>query len=416
MSAYSVKIGDTFDLISRKVYGTGAESGRIMRANPGVTEPLTPGTIIVTPDVGLFGFLDPAPPQSAPTSSPNELALRIDGTRFRFWDSISITDSIDAFSVFSFSAPFEFNNTEVRDKIRPFAFQDASVTLGGADLFRGIIIDVIPKVTPDRASLDVSGYALPGILNDCTPPSTLYPVEYDGFGIWEISNVVGEPFGVSVSMQADPGDPFETIGIEPTQKVLDFLSKMASQRNLIITNNAAGQLVYWQSIQPGNPVARFFDGATPPLVSITPNFQPQQYFSHITGIAPVDMGDAGLQFTVQNDRLRKRLRPHVFKANDTESAALSETVSTKAGRMFANAVSYTVEMSSWRNEQDSNNLWRPNTTLTLFAPQAMIYDEYEFLIRDVTRRRDGNEERAILNLVLPGVFSGQIPERMPWDS
>lgn len=82
--------------------------------------------------------------------------------------------------------------------------------------------------------------------------------------------------------------------------------------------------------------------------------------------------------------------------------------------MFGNMVSYVVEgIPTWRDPK--GNLWRPNTTITLKAPEAMIYRETEFLIRNVTLRQDAQSKTATLGLVLPGAFSGETPSRLPFE-
>jgi prophage tail gpP-like protein len=81
--------------------------------------------------------------------------------------------------------------------------------------------------------------------------------------------------------------------------------------------------------------------------------------------------------------------------------------------MFANAAAYTVDVATWRDPKGS--LWKPNTTLTLFAPDAMVYSEYELLVRTVTLKQSKESTTATLGLVLPGVFSGEIPTALPWN-
>ena len=83
------------------------------------------------------------------------------------------------------------------------------------------------------------------------------------------------------------------------------------------------------------------------------------------------------------------------------------------GRMFANAASYDIEVSTWRDSE--NRLWRPNTTIKLLAPGAMIYNNYEFIIRKVKFVRTTTKFVATLNLISPGTLSGKIPESLPWD-
>jgi len=81
--------------------------------------------------------------------------------------------------------------------------------------------------------------------------------------------------------------------------------------------------------------------------------------------------------------------------------------------MFASAISYNIEVATWRSP--NGNLWSPNTTIKIQAPGAMIYEPYEFLIKSVTFKGERSGRIASLSLVLPGAFSGRIPEGLPWD-
>jgi hypothetical protein len=57
----------------------------------------------------------------------------------------------------------------------------------------------------------------------------------------------------------------------------------------------------------------------------------------------------------------------------------------------------------------------PNTTVNVLAPGAMIYENYELLIRSVEMVYTTGKRVANLNLIFPGSLSGQIPEVLPWD-
>ena len=81
--------------------------------------------------------------------------------------------------------------------------------------------------------------------------------------------------------------------------------------------------------------------------------------------------------------------------------------------MFAEAAKYSVDVATWRSE--AGNLWAPGDTIQLDAPSAKVFGAYDFLIRSVTFLSTPSGRTATLGLVLPTVFSGQIPERMPWD-
>ncbi len=406
---YRVITGDTFDLISRKTYGTEKESNRLVRANPGVSEPLTPGILITIPNL-------PGRPQnikqSAASTELDEVAILIDGNRFRFWSEIRLTRSIDSMDTVEFSAPFDSTQPGFRSSFRPFSFKTVEITIGGSPLFTGTMVSVLPTLENDNRTLSIGGYSLPGVLNDCTPPASSFPLEFDDVGLRTIASTLSETFGISVDFQAEQGSIFERVAIEPGQKVLAFLTDLAKQRNLIITSSPTGELIFLKSIESGNPVSILRQGASPVML-VEPSFNPQSYYSDITGIEPVLSGLSGSQFTVQNPRLMGVVRPFTFTIPDTRDADLKQAVETKVGKMFGNMVTYSVTVDTWRDP--AGNLWEPNTLIKLNAPDAMVYTDYNFLVRSIEFNRDSKSQTAVLKLVIPGAFSGKIPETLPWD-
>lgn len=408
-TTYSVIAGDTFESIARKQYGTEKEAGRISKANPGVSEPLTAGTVITAP------VIPGAPkdiPASAQATNEDEVAILVEGKRFRFWDKVRITRAIDAMDTVEFGAPFDSETSGFRETFRPFSYKSVDITVGGSQLFTGTMVGVSPVLENNQKIISVSCYSLPGVLNDCTPPASSFPLEFNDQGLREISAAIAAPFGITVDFQGDQGAVFERVASEPGKKALSFLVELAKQRNLIIASTPRGTLVFWQSIAVGSPVARLQQGSAP-VLSVIPFFSPQEYYSHITGIEPMLVGLAGSQFTVKNPRLLGVTRPITFNAPDTLDADVKSAVEAKAGRMFGNVASYSVRMATWRDP--NGNLWEPNKTLKLLAPDAMIYSEYEFVIRSVEFEQDRAIQTATLNLVMPGSFSGEVPEVLPWD-
>lgn len=407
-STYNVLAGDTFELISRKSYGSELEAQRIAMANPGAVEPLSPGTTLTIPD-------QPNAPQNVPQAAPsggvNEVSIAIDGERFRFWESIRIRQSIDAISTAGFSAPFEPNAPGFKETFVPLSYKRFEVNVGGAPLFTGTILPVDPGLTPERKSLAISGYSLPGVLQDCMFPASAFPLEFNNQNLKDIAEKAAGFFGLSVEFEGTPGPVFERTGADPAKKVLAFITELAKQRNRITTDTPRGALLFPEIVETGNPVANLREGESP-LQGVTPSISPQSYYSHVTGIAPAVVGKAGKQFTVKNPFMSGVIRPFVFKADDTTPADLQAAVEAKAGRMFGNVVSYACPVATWRDP--SGALWKPNTTITLFAPGAMVYNVTELVIRAVDFEKTGDTERVVLTVVLPGSFNGKIPEALPW--
>lgn len=408
-TTYRTLAGDTFELIARRVYGTEQQAQRIRAANPGATEPFSAGVTLTAPALPGAPSESPGP---APANSLEEVALNIEGERFRFWESIKVTRAIDAMDTLQLSAPFDAKDAAFRKTFRPFSYKSTDVIVGGVPLFTGTMVGVNPSVGVTRKTLNVSAYSLPGVLNDCTAPASAFPLEFNGQNLRDIATTIATFFGLAVAFDIDPGPVFERVALAPGKKVLGFLSGLAKQRNLIVSSTPAGAVLFLRPEAGGVPRAHLQQGQSP-FLSATPFFSPQEYYSHVTGLEPVLVGLGGSQFTVKNPRLAGVVRPITFEAPDTAAADVKAAVEAKAGRMFGNAASYSVGVSTWRDP--AGKLWEPNSTITLTAPDAMVYQAYDFTIRSVEFDRAARAESATLNLVIPGAFSGQVPGGLPWD-
>jgi len=406
-SSYTVISGDTFETVARKAYGTEQKAGLIVQANPGVTV-LTPGIELVIP-------ADAAAPRNLPqqvsTDNPDEVAIYINGKRFFFFTSYRITRSMDAFSMIELVMPYEPDVEELQ-VLKPYGYELIEVTVADERVFAGTVINIRPSFTTTGGRMTVKAYAKPGVLNDCTAPASMAPLEFDGQTIKEITETLCKPFGIAVKLLADPGAVFGVVGMNAADKIFPFLVKLCGQRNLIITDETNGDLILWQSIAAGSPVATFGEGSTP-LLSVTPEFSGQDYYSHITGVEPALPGFGGEAVTVRNEQLKGVVRPLTYQTDDTGGGSVKDAINAKMGRMFANMASYTITLNTWRDSK--GRLWEPNQTVKLTAPRSMIFNPYEFIIRTVTFEKSATKFLAKLNLIIPGGFSGEQPQRLPWD-
>jgi len=409
-STYTARAGDTFETVARIVYGDDRKAYKIRKANPGAREPFKAGEVLTTPT-------DTSAPQNTSQQGTagalNEVEVRVDAKTFQHWTNAQIQRSIDKFSSAQFTAPFEPTSREFRDTFRPFRFVALNLFIGGALHFTGTMVNVTAKGVEGGATVNVSGYGFPGVLNDCTAPISAFPIELNGLNLQQIAIEVCQYYDVEVVFDADPGAPFRRVKLKPEQTILSFLSELAKQRNLIITDNPTGEAVFTQATAPGKPVAVLKQGSQP-LLGVTQGAQnPQQYFSDVTAIKTTKLGSRGAGYTVTNPKGRGFFRSSNFICKNGRKSDARVAATSRFGRMLANAVAYTVDVATWRDPQ--GELWTPNTTIKIEYPDAMIYNEYEFLIRDVTLEQTAHSEVARLGLILPGSFTGVAPESLPWD-
>lgn len=362
-----------------------------------------------------------------------KVELLIGYKQFSGWDDLEIKLCIDKFDTVSFTAPFDPSNSAFRDLFRPFSFQRVDLLLNDTRLFTGTMVGVDPTRTADTGRVSISAYAQPGVLCDCTAPSGFgrkgrrsavgpIPLQFTKLTLRDIAAQLCEPFGLNIEFRGDPGAQFEKVAIKIDQKIHSFLVELAKQRGFVITNTGDGTLLFWKSIPQGSPVVKFVEGEAP-FPGITSTFSPQEYYSEITGYAPAKHKKPGTHGVALNPWLGVDVddpnsqinthRPMSCKFDDTERADAPDATKAKMGRMFANMASFEIdELLTWRDPQ--SKLWEPNTSLSVLAPGSMIYAETELLVREVTLRQSANKLSANLGLVLPGAFSGKIPETLPW--
>lgn len=408
MSTYLVREGDTLATVSRRVYNTENQTGLILRANPGLGTALVPGTVITVPPLAIKSQATAA----GPASDPDETALFINDKRFRFWTDITLTRSMSAVSSLAFNANWDPDNSDLRDAVRPYQYQDAVVSIGGQAQFTGTVLAPAPTIAADARTVSVSGYSRTGVLGDCPAMASPVPRQFDGQTLREIAVTLCQPFGIAVVFAADVGAPFEKVGISTGEIIYSFLAKLAKLRQLVLSDTGQGELLFQQSVKPGNPVLTWEEGQGG-ITLATPTFTPQQYFSSVTGIGSQSSGSSSVPYTVQNPHAKGVVRPFTFAVADGDDTDVKAATEAKAASMFANAVSYQINTPSWRDEK--GRLWQPNTTVSLKAPSVFIFERFEFIVRSVAYFRNDQQKTAILTLALPGAYEGVIPKSLPWD-
>lgn len=346
------------------------------------------------------------------------------GTKaFEHWTSIEIVQSIDAFSQVSLTAPFEPESKAFREMFRPLSFTPIEVTRGNEPEFMGTLVCVDPHVTPTERSVSVEAYSRAGVLCDCCAPVEMRGgLAFNKLWLSAIAARLCEPFRVKVhvmsDVQAAASTPFRCVRIDQTQKVHDFLVGLAKQRGILLTDDEFGDLVMRRAVPASGATAEVHadlrEGA-PPLLSVKPTFNPQDYYSEITCVGSRNRGGGGGIFVQHNPFLPADLtRTATIQVEDIENGDVPRASRAQLARMIGHCASWEVELPGHLTEFGEQ--WRPNTIVSLLAPSAMIYAPTRLLVRRVTRRQTADTESTTLGLCLPGALSdGELPDRLPWD-
>lgn len=411
-STYIVKQGDTLSGIAKIFYGDPAQSIRIVKANPQIKDPgiISPGQVFIIPEIKNSNVV----PDTVEAENQEQITALIDSKNFTFWNNFVVNLSLDTFDTFSLSVPFDPDIQVYRDTFKPFSYKEVSLYLGGEIIFKGILINVNAQVNANSKTITISGYSKPGVLSDCYYPASSYPIEFNNLDLQEIAKISANIFNLETEFESDPGPKFEKVTPGLSEKVFDFLVKLAKQKGLLVSNSLGGKLLFRQTTNT-NPVANIKESEFP-FISCTPTFNTQNYYSHISGLTNVTAGNDSEIFTEENPFLVNIgvIRPFTFEITDIESANIQNVVKAKMGRMFGDAVSYSLTLQGHRTPL--GEIWNANNMLILSAPGVMIYEDTEFIVRRATLSRSAKTgDTTILDLVLPAAYKAEIPEALPWQ-
>jgi len=421
---YTVKKFDAFYLISTKFYGVPNKHNEIIAANPqfvgrktiaGLPD-LIEGEILIIPDLikkPKSKTTETIQEDTITPASPDAISILVDGKLFSFFTDYSITFNIDTFDTFTFSGPFDETKLVYRETFRPFSYKKAKVYYDKYLIFTGVLLAQQCASNPDSKTLSISGYSLPGVLNDCHMPISAFPLNFNNQTLQQITEKVCKPYGIISNFLSSSGNKFSEVALEVDKPVLSFLIDLATQRGLLVSNNEKGELIFWKS-GTGSPIASFKEGELP-FISCSPQFNYQNFFSHITAISKTTESDISGQKTYINNYLLKRgiNRHYNFIVEDAKISELASIAKIKAGQMFGESASYGLSVKGHRDK--NGNLYKKNLLVSVHSPGAMIYKESNMLIKSLTMSRKNEGDITDFSLILPGCYTGEIPEVFPWE-
>lgn len=341
---------------------------------------------------------------------PEKISILINNRRFENWESVNINLSLDSIDTFSLGTSMSPENLDFTRAFEPFKYPSIEALANDELLLTGVIF---PKsLGIGDKNISIAGVSTPGILNKLPVPPDKYPLELKKLDLRQIADLMAGYYDIPVVFSGSPGSPFQpAISPEPAESVLEFLVKLAKKRSFLVSNNVKGQLNFF--VPGASEAASPLRQGEMPLLNVKCDYDDENMFTSVTGFGASDFGRDPESFTVPLLNLPGTVRPFVYTVSESQGADLQAAVKFKAGRIFANAVKISAEVSGWRGA--NSKIWLPGDFILLQAPGVYFYNETKLMIRGVALNRTASEETASLELFFPGVYSGELPEKFPWN-
>lgn len=348
------------------------------------------------------------------------LVLKIND-RFRnrqvdFFNEFTFTLAHDSIgSTFGFNFYFDPKIAEHKEMCCVTHFHEVTLEFNDELLITGNITNQQFKVSSVKQLSSFGGYSKTGVLEDCEIPLSVYPLQADGLSLKQIASKLIAPFGLKMvidqSVEARMNKSFKTSTASESQTVKDYLCELATQKNIVISHNEKGELLFTESKTSQEPILDFdLTKATPIGTTFTFDYDGQSMHSKIfiQKQASIDGGNAGTQSIANPYVLQSVFRPTVKNQssgddNDTVLAtnrALSDEL---------RGIKLTIETDRW---VVNNKLIRPNNLISIYAPELYIFKKTDFFIESVTYNGDQEKTTATINCVLPEVYNNKVPVSM----
>lgn len=330
------------------------------------------------------------------------MKIKVNNKEFFFFNNFAVTRRLDAVaSVFSVVGKFNPDNTQHVELFRPSEYQKIEV-LTDTDvlLLTGKIVkyDFNSKDNPELVK--ISGYSLPGELEDCNIPYSAYPLESNNRSLKEIAEKLLDPFGLSLIIDSSVSNEvnlnYSKSVATATEPIKQYLAKLAAQRNVVLSHNEKGQVVLFRPNVKARPVLSL-DTTNSTRMSLS--FDGQKLHSDITvlrqpsptnvRLTPVD--------TIKNPYTNS-FRPKVrvmSSGTDTDTSRAADNV------LAAELKAITVNVVLPRFEDV-----KPGDIIEVQNREIFLYNKTRFMLSAYTINENESKLTMTLSLTIPEAFTG----------
>lgn len=320
-------------------------------------------------------------------------------------------------STFGFDFFFNAYNREQAEIACVSHFHECTLIHEGETLISGFLLSQSFPLSAQKEYAKFGGYSKTGVLEDSNIPPDLYPLQTDGLNLAEIAKKLTARFKIKVIVdplvQSDMAKVIPKTTAEPTQTIKDYLTELAKQRQIIITHNEFGDLLFTKAKTELKPIIDFTDGVIG--TNITLNFNGQGIHSHITVLKQSSSGggNAG-EYTIRNPYcpVAYVYRPKVVTQTSGDDITTEKTAKQELAAELKN-ITLSITTDRWKVD---GQIIRPNNTISVYSPENFIYKKTIFFIESVRLKGDSKSTTAELTCVLPEVYNGKEPKNIFVDS
>lgn len=334
---------------------------------------------------------------------------RIRNRKIQFFNDFSLSLKYDAMAS-QFSFKFYFN-PDIREHIEVACighYHLCKLYHDGELILTGQILSEAFVDGPETQLVAIGGYSLPGVLDDCEIPPSLYPLQSDLLSLREIASKYIKPFGIEMVVDSSVARQMDEVYEESTanagQSIKSFLSELASQKNIVISHNAKGQLLFTRPSPNQKPVIDFSPGI--PATQMSLSFNGQGMHSRIYAINQTDIDDINTSESfVDNPFVLPRVFRQKVSIQNSEKIDTLQSAKNMRAQELKN-LQLGIVTDRW---QIDGKILRPGQIITAKNPKVYLFKKTRWVIEEIELTGNSTRTTAAIKCVPPSVYDGTEP-------
>jgi hypothetical protein len=357
---------------------------------------------------------------------------RIINRKIEFFDKFNIEMDYDAIaSVFKLEFFFNPDNPAHKEITVPGHYHLCTISHNKQLILTGQILNETFNDYPEPQLMAIGGYSLPGVIEDCeiypspapatlrnlssTPDSPIlsggYPLQSDGLSLEEIARKYLAPFRIKMvidpSVSADMKLTYDETTAKETQSLKSYLCDLASERNIVITHDQYGRLVFTRPSVTKKPIFHFERGTTASIgMSLT--FNGKAMHSHIKSFQQQDINSdvPATENEIENPFVPFVFRPHVIVQSSGEANSTLNVAKNVRANELRN-LKLKIDIPRW---EVGHSVIRPGEVISVTNPYIYLYKKSDWFVEHVSLDGDAEKMSGTLLCVPKEAYNGAEPK------
>lgn len=180
------------------------------------------------------------------------MQIKVNGKFYNYFNAVVISTTLDTIaSIFTFTAFYDQTNPDHKILFKPLSYYKIEFFHDdGGLIMTGTITHHSFKSSKEKNLVQISGYSLPGVLDDCQIPYSLYPLESNNRTLAQIVARLITPFHLNVItypvVTKESSQLIAKTVAKVDETIKDYLCKVANQKNVVISHDIHGNVILFR--------------------------------------------------------------------------------------------------------------------------------------------------------------------------